>query len=88
MKKKIIIIVSIVVFALMLIPIPNRLKDGGSVEYKAVLYQYTKIHSLNEYSVTGYADGWELYILGIRVGGETNIDVKVDYENGWENKVG
>ena len=80
MKKKIIIIVSIVVFALMLIPIPNRLKDGGSVEYKAVLYQYTKIHSLNEYSVTGYADGWELYILGIRVGGNTNIDLSVNVD--------
>lgn len=80
-KKKIIIIVSIVVFVLMLIPIPNRLKDGGSVEYKAVLYQYTKIHSLNEYSVTGYADGWELYILGIRVGGNTNIDLSVNVDD-------
>ena len=80
MKKKKIIIVSIVVFALMLIPIPNRLKDGGSVEYKAVLYQYTKIHSLNEHSVTGYADGWELYILGIRVGGNTDVNISVNVD--------
>ncbi len=81
MKKKIIIIVSIVVFVLMLLPIPNRLKDGGSVEYKAVLYQYTKIHSLNEHSVTGYADGWELYILGIRVGGNTDVNISVNVDD-------
>ena len=68
-KKKIIIIVTIVIFILMLIPIPNRIKDGGSVEYNAILYQYTKIHRLSEKSSTGYEDGWELKILGIHVGG-------------------
>lgn len=73
--KKIIIIVAIIIFLLMLIPIPNRLKDGGSVEYNAILYQYTKIHRLNEKSSTGYEDGWELRILGIQVGGEINTYV-------------
>ena len=75
MSKKRIIIILIVVFILMLIPIPVRLKDGGSIEYKALLYKYTKIHRLNEKSMTGYEDGWELSILGIRVAGsiDTNI---------------
>ena len=75
-KKKIIIIVTIVVFILMLIPIPNRLKDGGSVEYNAVLYQYTKIHRLSERSSTGYEDGWELKILGIKIGGKIDTHTK------------
>lgn len=75
-KKKIIIIVAIVVFILMLIPIPNRLKDGGSVEYNAVLYQYTKIHRLSEKSSTGYEDGWDLKILGFHIGGEINTYVE------------
>ena len=75
-KKKIIIIVAIVVFILMLIPIPNRLKDGGSVEYNAVLYQYTKIHRLSEKSSTGYEDGWELKILGIKIGGKIDTHTK------------
>ncbi|MBO5530723.1 MAG: hypothetical protein J5970_04920 [Bacilli bacterium] len=77
-KKKIIIIVAIVVFILMLIPIPNRLKDGGSVEYNAVLYQYTKIHRLSEKSSTGYEDGWDLKILGFHIGGEINTYVQAE----------
>ena len=60
----------------MLIPIPNRLKDGGSVEYNAVLYQYTKIHRLSEKSSTGYEDGWDLKILGFHIGGEINTYVE------------
>ncbi len=70
-KKKIIIITVIVIFVLMLIPIKDRLYDGGSTEYKAILYKYTKIHRLSETSSTGYEDGWELKILGIRVGEKT-----------------
>ena len=77
-KKKIMIIVAIVVFILMLIPIPNRLKDGGSVEYNAVLYQYTKIHRLSEKSSTGYEDGWDLKILGFHIGGEINTHVQAE----------
>lgn len=75
-KKKIIIIVAIVIFILMLIPIPVRLKDGGSVEYKAVLYKYTKIHRLSEKSYTGYEDGWELKILEIHVGEKIDTHTK------------
>ena len=74
-KKKIIIIVAIVFFSIMLIPFSIiRYKDGGSVEYKAFLYKYTKIHQLNEMSLTGYEDGWELKILGFRVAGTINAD--------------
>ena len=59
-----------------MIPIPVKIKDGGSVEYKAILYKYTKIHRLNEQSSTGYEDGWELKILGIKVGGKTNDHIE------------
>lgn len=76
MKNKKLIIAIIIVMIIMLIPFPTRLKDGGSVEYKALLYKYTKIHRLNEKSSTGYEDGWELKILDIRVGGETNITIE------------
>ena len=76
-NKKIIIIFLVIVFLIMLIPIPNHLKDGGTVEYKAILYQYTKIHRLNEKSKTGYENGWDLSILGFHIGGETTIDYYV-----------
>ena len=77
-KKNIILIVAIAIFILMLIPIPVRLKDGGSVEYKAILYKYTKIHRLSEKSSTGYEDGWELKILGIHIGGKINTYVEAE----------
>jgi hypothetical protein len=58
----------------MLIPIPMHLKDGGSIEYKAILYTYTKIHRLNNNSPTGYEDGWGLKILGIDIASH-NLDI-------------
>ncbi len=75
-KKGIILIVIVVLF--MLFPIPMRLKDGGSVEYRAILYKYTKVHKLSEESATGYIDGWELSVLGKRVGGVTNVYVSTE----------
>ena len=75
-KKKIIIIVIIAIFVLMLIPIKDRLWDGGSTEYKAILYKYTKIHRISQTSSTGYEDGWELRILGFHVAGRINTYVE------------
>ena len=88
-KKKIIIIGIIVLFIIMLFPFSIiRYKDGGSVEYKSILYKYTKIHRLNEMSFTGYEDGWELEILGIRVGGNINSDEVLKPSNNNKNNTG
>lgn len=65
-KKKIIII--IIVFVLIfLIPISMKLKDGGSVVYKAILYKVTKYHKLNDEYESGYKKGWKIEILGIKI---------------------
>ena len=74
-KKKIILIIVTLIFIIMLVPIKDKLYDGGSTEYRALLYRYTKIHRLSEKSYTGYEDGWELRILGIKVGGVINTNV-------------
>lgn len=84
-RKKIIIIVVIVIFVLMLIPIPTQWKNGVK-EYKAVLYKYTKIHTPSEISFIGYEDGWELKILGIRVGGNINTDERLKPNENTEQK--
>ena len=78
-KKKIIIIVAIVIFVLILIPIPTQWKNGVK-EYKAILYKYTKVHTPSEISFTGYEDGWELKILGIRVAGNINADERLKHD--------
>lgn len=64
MKKKKIILIIII---LMLIPIPTKLKDGTSTEYRALLYSITKYHIINQDSIKGYDDGFKIKILGITI---------------------
>lgn len=64
MKKKIFI----VIIALILIfPIPFRLKDGGSIEYRALLYTITKYHKLSANLNEMYINGIGIKILGIEI---------------------
>lgn len=84
-KKKIIIVTIIVIFVLMLIPMSTKWKNGVT-EYKAILYKYTKVHTPSEISFTGYEDGWELKILGIRVGGNINSDEILKPSENYEQK--
>lgn len=74
MKKKLIVILIILIGLILLIPIPMRLKDGGSIEFKAILYTITKYHRLTvkEDGETKYADGLGIKILGMEV--YNNID--------------
>lgn len=66
-KNYIIVIAVLIILAILLIPRPRYLNDGGTVEYKAVLYNITKLHKLNDYSPTGYDEGTKIEILGIEV---------------------
>lgn len=66
-KRKIIVFIITLLFILALIPIPMKLKDGGSIEYKAILYSVTKIHRINTQSLTGYETGWEIKVLGFQI---------------------
>ncbi len=64
-KKKIILIIAICLAIVLLIPIPGQLKDGGSKQYTAILYQVTDYHKLN--SPDGYIEGIGIEILGLEV---------------------
>ena len=57
MKKKIIIIAIVILLLILLMPFRTVLKDGGTKQYKSILYKITKLHRLNEASPTGY-DRW------------------------------
>ena len=69
MKKKVIIGICIVLIAILLIPIPMRLKDGGTVEYNAILYSIADVHRLNPdiESDQPYLEGMIVKILGVEV---------------------
>lgn len=66
MKKKTIITIVIIAAVLVVtlvalcIPIPRALKDGGTIEYNAVLYSVRKVHSLH---VNGYEEGTKIRLL-------------------------
>lgn len=66
MKKKIIVALCVIV---LLFPIPIHLKDGGTVEYNAVLYSVQAVHCLNPdpESEQRYLEGTIVEIFGIEV---------------------
>jgi len=67
LNKKVLIFGVIIVLLVLLIPIPHRLKDGGTVVYKSIIYKVLKVHRLDENSETGYRDGLIVEILGFKV---------------------
>lgn len=72
MKKKLILTVAaVLLLAVLLIPLPLRLKDGGTVIWQAVLYSVSDVHSMTgeEESRAGklYYEGIIIKIFGIEV---------------------
>ena len=75
MKKKFFVVIAIIaVLVILLTPVRMNLKDGGSVRYKALVYEVTIIHQLAPEvdGVKPYIDGFEIKILGMTVYRETN----------------
>ena len=67
MKKRIIIAICVLLAIVLLVPIPLRLKDGGTVVYKAVLYSVEDVHRLDHHSENGYIEGIVINVLGFEV---------------------
>ncbi len=66
MKKKYLILIIIIV--ILLFPIKIRLKDGGTVEYKALTYKVSKVHRLNPLdSNSAYTTGIIIEIFGKKI---------------------
>lgn len=74
MKKKVIIISVAIILLVLLFPIRNQLKDGGTVEYKALVYKVSKIKRLisieemeQEGKIKEYDQGIVIEILGFEI---------------------
>lgn len=68
--KKIVLIISIIIaLAILLIPHPVYLKDGGTVRYEAVLYTVIDWHCINYHKESDkeFIEGIEIEILGFEV---------------------
>ena len=72
MKKKIIAAICILLAIVLLVPIPMRMKDGGTVKYQAVLYSISDVHRLAPSEESGYEDGIIVEILGMQI--YNNVD--------------
>lgn len=66
-NKKKIISTTVLVVLILAIPIPIRYKDGGSIKYKAILYEAMKYHQICLNLDSGYKDGWSIKILGMEI---------------------
>lgn len=69
MKKKAMIGICVLLAIVLLVPIPMRLKDGGTVVYHAVLYQVEDVHRLGAVDTAEdeYLEGMVVRILGMEV---------------------
>lgn len=74
MKKKVIIVLIVVILLILIFPIRLQLKDGGTVEYKALLYKVSKVSRLisieemeAEGKVKDYDKGIIFEILGFEI---------------------
>ena len=46
MRKKIFIVILIIIILVLFVPLKFRLSDGGTVEYKAILYKVSKVNRI------------------------------------------
>ena len=69
MKKKVMIGICVLLVIVLLVPIPMRLKDGGTVVYHAVLYQVEDVHRLGAVDTAEdeYLEGMIVRILGMEI---------------------
>ena len=73
MKKKIIkIAVIIIALLILLFPLTYHYKDGGTVEYRALVYQVYDVHTLR--MTGGYDEGTIIRILGFEVFNNVNYE--------------
>ena len=69
MKKKAMIGICVLLAIVLLVPIPMRLKDGGTVVYRAVLDQVEDVHRLAAVDTAEdeYLEGMIVRILGMEI---------------------
>ena len=69
MKKKAMIGICVLLAIVLLVPIPMRLKDGGTVVYRAISHQVEDVHRLGAVDTAGdeYLEGMIVRILGMEV---------------------
>ena len=71
-NKKVIVLIVVIIGLILLFPIPMRLRDGGSIRFKALLYEVTIYHKLDHETESGYVNGIGIEIFGADIINTTN----------------
>ena len=64
LRKRVTLVVVIILALVLLVPIPIAYYDGGTVEYRAVLYSVIDYHAING---EGYDTGIGIKVLGMTI---------------------
>lgn len=80
MNKKIIIFIIGITLIILLFPIRNILKDGGTKTYKSIIYKITKYHELNNDYKEEYKTGIRIELLGFKIYEKITSEKKTTYE--------
>lgn len=68
MKKKTKIAIVLAILIILLVPIPTKLKDGGTVKYQAILWSVSDVRSLyTKDGADGYIEGVEITFLWFEI---------------------
>ena len=69
MKKKCIMGFCAFLVVIFMVPVPMRLKDGGTVVYKSLLYRIEDVHKLNPDSASEkeFLDGITIRFFGVEI---------------------
>ena len=67
MKKKWVIGLCILLAVILLVPFPIQQKDGGTVQYRAILYSVYDLHRIDLDKDDGFQDGIIVEVLGIEI---------------------
>ena len=71
MKKRLILGIGIIFVLILLFPVRWQIKDGGSVEYRAILYSITDVHRIKPLEEQGdemeFYEGVIVKIFGVEI---------------------
>lgn len=69
MKSRLLAAVAVLIAAILLFPMPLHKKDGGTVEYKAVLYSVQDVHRINPdiHAKEEFIEGTIIEIFGVEI---------------------
>ncbi|MBR6801343.1 MAG: hypothetical protein IKM61_06300 [Eubacteriaceae bacterium] len=69
MKRKLTTIICVILAFILLFPVRLQYKDGGTVEYKALLYSIYDVHRINPdmESEEMFIEGLIIEILGVKI---------------------